>query len=707
MNSFFNAQHSPAGAFASFTLGYPGRAGGLGLELGKPADQNVYIGLQSSSSPATYKMLPFYEEINSDASRFDIESVSNNTEFSVTLEPYRKSEIRRELDIATDTWYAGDMTFRIYSPVVALPDPSTAPEEDITLVTVPAVLVEITVDNTACSERREVLFGYEGNDPYSAMRCFDTGVDSRVAGVGQGLITAIATDEPDVRAGLSFVPQSLLEPLHSENLRFGLGKVGALLFSVPGGSKKCFRCAVCFYRGGCATAGQKTRYWYTRYFGSIEEVAEYVLTNFETIKNRILHSQSSFDTTGLSREQRVMLSHAIHSYYGSTQLLERENEPLWIVNEGEYRMMNTLDLTADQLFFEMKMNPWTVKNVLSEYLRRYSYEDAVVFPGESNEYSGGTGFTHDMGVGNVFSLPGRSVYELSGLHGCFSYMTHEQLVNWVCCASVYLHQSTDSEWLDENRDVFRKMLESMCNRDHPDDSQRDGIMDLESSRTRGGAEITTYDSLDTSLGQARRNTYLAVKCWAAYCALEKIFYRLDDRTNAEIAAGAAHRCASTIVQFCEADGTIPAVIDGKNRSRIIPIIEGLVFPLYTGCKEVLDPEGIYGEFIRALTRHVEKVLGDRRCLFDDGGWKLSTTSDNSWLSKIYLCQFVARHLLKIDVDPQADTAHLKWLTDRRNAYWAWSDQMVAGSARGSRYYPRGVTAVLWLDECVRECPVYI
>mgnify|MGYP005838772085 CR=1 FL=1 len=44
-NIYFNAHHSPIGAFASFTLGYRGAKGGLGLELGKPADENVFIGV--------------------------------------------------------------------------------------------------------------------------------------------------------------------------------------------------------------------------------------------------------------------------------------------------------------------------------------------------------------------------------------------------------------------------------------------------------------------------------------------------------------------------------------------------------------------------------------------------------------------------------------------------------------------------------------
>lgn len=57
-----------------------------------------------------------------------------------------------------------------------------------------------------------------------------------------------------------------------------------------------------------------------------------------------------------------MLAHATHSYYANTELLQRgddrrEGEPLWIVEEGEYRYLNTSDLMVDHLFFEIRMNP--------------------------------------------------------------------------------------------------------------------------------------------------------------------------------------------------------------------------------------------------------------------------------------------------------------------------------------------------------------
>ena len=58
----FNAQHSPMGAFMSFTCGNFGTRGGIGLQIGQPGDQEVFIGFKEGDrhSDATLKCLPFY-----------------------------------------------------------------------------------------------------------------------------------------------------------------------------------------------------------------------------------------------------------------------------------------------------------------------------------------------------------------------------------------------------------------------------------------------------------------------------------------------------------------------------------------------------------------------------------------------------------------------------------------------------------------------
>ena len=70
-------------------------------------------------------------------------------------------------------------------------------------------------------------------------------------------------------------------------------------------------------------------------------------------------------------------------------------------------------------------------------------------------------------------------------------------------------------------------------------------------------------------------------------------------------------------------------------------------------------------------------------------------------SKIYLCQHVYRQILGFPWEAagaKADAAHVGWLLRDENTYWSWSDQIVAGIAKGSKYYPRGVTSILWLNE---------
>ncbi|MRN54737.1 glycoside hydrolase family 52 protein [Paenibacillus monticola] len=698
-NQFFNAHHSPIGAFASFTLGFKGASGGFDLEQGKPPKQNIFIGLERKDGTG-FDTLPFHAEDGEDESkRYDIENPDPNPNKPHILFPFSEQEITRDFRLSTDSWSAGDLTFRILSPVRPIPNPETASDEELKDILLPAVLVEIEVDNTASTSERRAFFGFQGNDAYSAMRRLDG--SPTLTGIGQGRFLAIATEQGTVKSALHFTMEDILSAKLQENWSFGLGQVGALIMDVPAGVRETYRFAVSFHRSGFVTSGMDASYYYNRYFSNVESVAEHALSRFDVLKNEAEQANQMFVDSKLSEDQSFMLAHAIRSYYGSTQLLEYNDKPFWIVNEGEYRMMNTFDLTVDQLFYELRLNPWTVRNELDMFVDRFSYEDTVRFPGDATEYPGGISFTHDMGVANAVSRPGYSAYELYGIDDCFSHMTHEQLVNWVLTAATYVEHTGDSAWMERNLKVLESCLDSMLNRDHPDPALRNGVMALDSSRTMGGAEITTYDSLDVSLGQARNNIYLAGKCWAAYLAMEKIFNEYDRTELSAIAGTQAEKCAATIVASVTADGYIPAVIGEGNDSKIIPAIEGLVFPYFTGCKEALDRNGRFAAYIGALDKHLHAVLQPGICLFEDGGWKISSTSNNSWLSKVYLCQFIARSILGLKWEEsgrKADAAHVTWLTHPELSIWSWSDQIISGEIAGSKYYPRGVTAILWLDE---------
>ena len=110
---------------------------------------------------------------------------------------------------------------------------------------------------------------------------------------------------------------------------------------------------------------------------------------------------------------------------------------------------------------------------------------------------------------------------------------------------------------------------------------------------------------------------------------------------------------------------------------------------------------VKSDFIRTLKTHIEGVLVPGTCIDkDSGGWKLSSTSENTWLSKIFLNQYICEQILDIQpaVDDDCDEAHVSWQKEACDITAA-TDQVDSrtGEALGSRLYPRLVTAVLWVE----------
>ncbi|SEQ66032.1 glycoside hydrolase family 52 protein [Piscibacillus halophilus] len=698
-NIFFNAHHSPIGSYSSFTLGFPGAGGGLDVELGRSPRESVFIGVESLEQDGKYEALPFFEGKEDESLRFDIENPDPNPDKPEVIIPFSRENIQREFQLGTDTWKAGDLTFTVYNQARSIPEPEKATDEELKKVLLPAVFGELTIDNRSGERTRKAFFGYEGSDPYTSMRRLDD--TSSLIGVGQGRLTAVSTNDSQAKSAMHFSMEDILLEEDEDNWTFGLGSVGALIFEVPAGEVRSFPICISFFRDGWATVGLDTKYYYTNLFKDIEDVSSYALEHFNEFIELCKESNQLIESSNLNNDQKFMVAHAIRSYYGNTQLLEQDGKPLWVVNEGEYRMMNTFDLTVDQLFYELKMNPWVMRNVLDLFVDRYSYVDQVKFPESEEQYPGGRSFTHDMGVANTFSRPEYSSYELYNIDGCFSHMTHEQLLNWVLTAASYVMKTSDDEWFRDKKSVFEECLNSLLNRDHPDASKRNGVMGLDSSRTKNGAEITTYDSLDISLGQSRNNIYLASKSWAAYVLLKNLYEQYGEDHLAKVAHEQALKCSDTIVSHVNEEGFIPAVIEKNNQSRIIPAIEGLIYPYFIGDEEAVSEDGEFGHYIKALKHHLNTVLVKGVCLFDDGGWKISSTSNNSWLSKIYLNQYIARQILGFpwgEEGQAADRAHVQWLTHPELSIWSWSDQIINGEISASKYYPRGVTSILWLDE---------
>ncbi|MBC8102446.1 MAG: hypothetical protein H7Z41_07640 [Cytophagales bacterium] len=736
----FFAQHSPFGAFASFTVGRFGKPGGFGLELGgPPPDQDVYIGMSRSREGAA--AFPFYRDAPRESgAKAYLGPGAADTSAAEQWRTFSPSEITRTLGWASDTWKAGDLTLSLKTPFCVIPDPDTIGDDELRRCLCPALFAEITLDNRASLEEAFAFFGIGAAEPLRPLGAATSAGLRGIARAGEWGLAAwdsLSEEKSSVRECLTWGLLDALGtassdtplPLHR------LANRGALQFRAAPGESRTWTVALGFYRSGIVTTGIAATYLYTRLFPDLEAVLAFALENQAYYRKLCDQRDAELDTASLNEDRKFLLAHATRSYLGSTMLLHDErgalprapfsptaplHRPLWVVNEGEYRMLNTFDLTVDHAFWEMRYHPWTLKNTLDLFIGRYAYSDEAqdATNPERPRYPGGLSFTHDMGVANQFTPPGSSSYELADLDGCFSYMTQEQLCNWCLSAALYALPTTklltlpgaqppdrppgDLLWLTGRRSTLHACLESLIRRDGPDGA-RDGIMSLDSSRCGSGQEITTYDSLDSSLGQARGSLYLAVKTWAAYLALSRCFDALGEDDKAAESEEQAARAAAAITRHWDAASeTFPAVLEPGSpgfHSRIIPAVEGLLYPYLLGDMEAVSPFGPFGELIANLRRHYKTVLAPGVCIdAESGGFKLSSSSHNTWMSKIFLAQFVAECVLGIPLSDTFDSVHAAWQRDSGCRDFAFTDQVHSstGLDLGSRYYPRGVTSILWL-----------
>jgi hypothetical protein len=696
----FHSHHAPLGAYATFTLGLVAAPGGFGHALGGPARQNVYIGFRTAAA-GQWQLLPFFAPTRSSEAAFVGEA--GKARPPSNLRPLRSTEIARRLGWASDTWRADDSRFgfSILSPFGKVSDPARLSAAEARRAFSPHVNGWIEYDNRRGKAPVQLLFGV--GEPDSPFRPLEDG-DPSLLGFAIGTRFAYATQR---RAGVEgrqgfdvFTPRfGDVRGLHR------LGAESALVFTVPPGARRRFPLVFAFHEAGTLTSGIRARYAYTRWFPTLEDVIRHGLGERAHYERIAARRDRELERARLDVDQRFLIAQATHSYLGNTQLLWDGRRYSWVVNEGEYRMMNTFDLAVDHLFFELRWFPWAVRSVLDLYRTRYSYTDRL-HAGGGRTAPGGISFTHDMGVNLAFTPPGRSSYECVHQRACFSQMTMEQLVNWVLCAVVYAEHAGDLRWLRRNLPTLRACAESLRRRDDPEPGRRNGVLAHDSVRCGDdGAEITTYDSLDASLGQARNNLYLSVKTLGAWILLEHGFGRLGSAPDAKRAAAAADLLAATLVTWFDPEsGTFPAVFEGGNQSRILPAIEGLAYPLFLGLDWATSRDGRFATLLERLERHLRSSLRRGVCLdATTGAWKMSSTSTNTWFSKIALAQYVARRLFPSALGAAAraaDRVHADWQRRPGCGAYAMCDQIRSdtGLACGSRYYPRGVTSILWLAE---------
>jgi hypothetical protein len=637
---------------------------------------------------------------------------------------------------ASDRWTAGPVTLTLLTPFGPVPDVTALADGELRRHLCPAILAEITIDNRAFTEEAVAFFGIGSGAPLRPLS--DTSVSLRGIARGGDWGLAIRPDGAVEEALSDSLEQAILDTMRSRLPApiHRLAKRGALLFRAAPGRIRTWTVALGCYRDGVVTTGIAGTYLYARLFADLDAVLAYALANAEHYRTLARARDAELDAAPVSPERRFLIAHATHSYQAATMLLHDDrnvvprapfaptaplHRPLWVVNVDETRMMNPLDQTVDMAFWEKRFHPWTLRNTLDLYVGRYCYVDDVqdTTTPERRRRPGGIAFNHDMGAADQFTPPGTSAYELPDRDPEFAPMPHEELCNWCLSAALYAlptvrmrslpgatpeGRAGDLLWLAGRRPTLRACLESLVHRDGTD-GRRDGIMTFDSVRCGAGHEGTTYAGVDTSLSHARGSLYLAVKTWATYLALGRCFDALGEERLAAEAEEQAARAAATIArQWDPATETFPAVFDASRPNagaHILPAVEGLAFPLLLGDNDAVSFYGPYGELLTYLRRHLKSCMVSGLCVDSTtGGLRLTSASADTWMSKVFLCQFVAESILGVAADGSFDAIHAGWQRNAADRGGAFTDRIDAsdGASIGSRFSPRGVTAILWLAD---------
>ncbi|MEN9307644.1 MAG: hypothetical protein RL173_1576 [Fibrobacterota bacterium] len=686
----YHAHHPAFGSYGSFTLGAIGEGGGFNVHDGRqPASEEVYVGFGRASEGL--RLLPFSKVSHADLSAFATTGPSADLSACRTLPPH---DISRQLGWGTDSWSVDGFRLTLATPFGPTADPRREGWEALGNALLPAIWGELEFDNSRSTEDAVVVFGIGQGDTGVA----PLELPGIVGACRQGRVGIASLATSGARPFCGFSLESALGVGLSGRVPHWLGSTFGLVWTVAAGTVGKCPMVLGWYHHGLATTGLDTTYGYTHVWNDLDAVLDAALAHSPEAWKTARDRDRELEASAISDDRKWMLAHATRGYLGNLQILSTpEGAPVCVVNEGEYCMMNTLDLSVDQAFFEAKFFPWITREILDLFADRHSFIDELKLPDETRIHQGGLSFCHDMGVRNRFSPSGHSSYEMPDLEGCFSHMTFEQACNWPLTGAVHLAGSMDKNWCIGRRTTLEGILESLERREHPDATRRSGVPGTDSVRCGSGTEITTYDSLDPSLAQTRQNLYTTVKLWAAYLALEKLLSAAECDSLAARAREGAKRSAKAVVEWPERNGIMPAISDGRNASTILPAVEGLVYPLFWNDRDAVSANGPFGPMVSKLGRHLGRALDDGICRFPDGGWRISSTSDNSWLSKIWIAQTVAERVYGRMPDSVADRAHAGWLSPG-SSRWGWSDQIVGGQAIGSKFYPRGVTSILFLLE---------
>jgi hypothetical protein len=360
--TWFNADHSPEGAFAGLLYGNRGTWGGFEMLQGEVPANGLVIGLEEKGQ---ISLLPFVDK----------DLIAENARY------VDAAAVHRSIRACTDAWAIPGLQWTHYSPSWHLADIDRAGVDEKRRFALPATWMVFSVDNRGGAAPKTLYFGL----PVAGQRrAFDGG---RYAGFAVGNhVLAVPAGSCQLLDGKSLAA-------HCPNLDPGF----AFALTAAPGKVETLRVIVAHFDGDVVAQRLEGRFYYTTLFPTVDDVVAYAGSHLAEAAARCRQLDAVLDASGQNVYRRFLAGHSLHSYRYSTVLLAtRDGKPVWSEQEGGYTNTNTFDLTVDHLFYDVAMHPWVVRNVLDRFVSSYHLTLPLIDPRTNQPGPPCLFFNHDM-----------------------------------------------------------------------------------------------------------------------------------------------------------------------------------------------------------------------------------------------------------------------------------------------------------------------
>lgn len=363
---------------------------------------------------------------------------------------------------------------------------------------------------------------------------------------------------------------------------------------------------------------------YTEWFKSVDDVIDYAFTYQEEIIQKTNRFESQLKQQLPNPKQYWLAAQAFHSYLGNTWLVQPQNQPnhfRFLVWEGEFKYINTVDVAHEHGVLEGKFIPWAIRSELDQWQKSVQRDDyGPVIP-------------HD--IGKRLDIFNRQTYGVSGMFP--SAMPVEENANFILLSYWYWFQTQDDAYIKRQLPFLMDLFSSLVARD----TNHNGLADI--------VGTTTYDNPgNLSLLKAPDNVYLSIKQFAAYVSLAHLLHITGSTTQVAQVESEATKILTSLQSYYASHQSLPITLDASfvepnpnNQPNTSPtIIMGLLYPALTQ-----QDSPLMSSLISLLKQAYPSIRTQSQSTANDQliGEKLASIQrlDLEWFSHIIAQNFIA------------------------------------------------------------------